>query len=167
MLPKCRNSSEARNHILFAMVPKLKDHCRSRGMFENTFRGFGKNKAKTLAWRKKPGLAVAGITKKPLDDTSINGRYFNKKRTQDFEVSATQVKPCTRRRYISYAITLPTSQELSWSLKQLLYTTINCAVFPASIPLSWNHAVVLIIKSGGKGVISWILCAESRFESLW
>ena len=110
MLPKCRNSSEARNHILFAMVPK--DHCRSRGMFENTFRGFGKNKAKTLAWRKKPGLAVAGITKKPLDDTSINGRYFNKKRTQDFEVSATQVKLCTRRRYISYAITLPTSQEL-------------------------------------------------------
>ena len=50
MLPKCRNSSEARNHILFAMVPKLKDHCRSRGMFEITFRGFGKNKANLRPW---------------------------------------------------------------------------------------------------------------------
>ena len=50
------------------------------------FEGLERMKTKTLAWRKKPGLAVAGIlTKKPLDDTSINGRYFNKKRTQDFE----------------------------------------------------------------------------------
>lgn len=36
------------------------------------------------------------------------------------------------RRYISYTITLPASQELGWSLKQLLYSTINYAVFPAS-----------------------------------
>ena len=56
MLPKCRNSSEARNHILFAMVPKLKDHCRSRGMFENTFRGFGKNKDKNACMEKETRL---------------------------------------------------------------------------------------------------------------
>lgn len=83
MLPKCRNGSEARNHILFAMVPKLKDHCLEECL-RIPFEGLERIKTK-LAWRKKPGLAVAGITKKPLDDTSINDCYFNKKRTQDFE----------------------------------------------------------------------------------
>ena len=124
MLPKCRNSSEARNHILFAMVPKLKDHCRSRGMFENTFRGFGKNKAKTLAWRKKPGLAVAGITKKPLDDTSINGRYFNKKRTQDFESvqlksSYAQEDGIFRTRSLSQQVKNSVDRSNSYSILQL------------------------------------------------
>lgn len=124
MLPKCRNSSEARNRILFAMVLKLKDHCRSRGMFENTFRGFGKNKAKTLAWRKKPGLAVAGITKKPLDDTSINGRYFNKKRTQDFESvqlksSYAQEDGIFRTRSLSQQVKNSVDRSNSYSILQL------------------------------------------------
>ena len=127
MLPKCRhgseirNGSEARNHILFAMVPKFKDHWLQECL-RIPSEGLRRKKQKRLHGERN--LAVAGITKKPLDDTSINGSYFNKKRSQDFESvqlksSCAQEDGIFRTRALSQQVKNSVDRSNSYSIVQL------------------------------------------------